>query len=57
MSTATVIVTAVRAATADRALRRGGVTCFECGKKGHKGFECKADEETRKAYKESRRNG
>ena len=35
---------------------KGGVTCFECGKKGHKGFECKADEETRKAYKESRRN-
>ena len=36
---------------------KGGVTCFECGKKGHKGFECKADKGTRKAYKESRRNG
>lgn len=29
-------------------------TCFECGKRGHKSFECKADEATRKAHKEAR---
>ena len=33
---------------------KGGITCFECGRKGHKSFECKADEDTRKKYKESR---
>ena len=31
---------------------RGGVpTCFECDRKGHKSFECKADEATRAAHK------
>ena len=35
--------------------RPGGVpTCFECGRKGHKSFECKASEEDRKAHKERR---
>lgn len=29
-------------------------TCYECGRKGHKSFECKADEETRKKHRESR---
>ena len=33
---------------------RGPPTCFECGRKGHKSFECKADEATRAAHKEAR---
>ena len=32
----------------------GAPTCFECGRKGHKSFECKASEEDRKAHKERR---
>ena len=38
-----------------RGFDRGGIpTCFECGRKGHKSFECKADEATRAAHKEAR---
>ena len=29
-------------------------TCYECGRKGHKSFECKADEEAKKKHRESR---
>ena len=28
--------------------------CYECGAKGHKSFECTADEETRRKHKEAR---